>query len=188
MKKYTKFEIQKNNLKFIEIHDIVKKNFSFSCYIELKSGEINENKESIYITNRNQLEKKLKHWYIILNFFYWVTTLFRKPLILYKLEKIDNTTYEFLIATVYKVNNKFIFNSIERSSSYGYSDNEVEKKYENEFDFVKNHIKTLGYKKFNIEEITNEILFNFINDENMSKFNYELIKNKNNNINDLLND
>lgn len=26
MKKYTKFEIQKNNLKFIEIHDIVKKN------------------------------------------------------------------------------------------------------------------------------------------------------------------
>ena len=34
MKKYTKFEIQKNNLKFIEIHDIVKKNFSFRCYIE----------------------------------------------------------------------------------------------------------------------------------------------------------
>ena len=186
MKKYTKFEIQKNNLKFIEIHDKVKKDFSFRCYIQLKSGEINENKESIYITNRDQLEKKIKYWYIILNFFYWVTTLFRKPLILYKLEKIDNTTYDFLIATVYKVNNKFIFNNIERSS-LTYKDNE-EVKYKNEFDFVKNHIKVLGYKKFNIKEITNEILFNFINDENMSKFNYELIKNKNNNINDLLND
>lgn len=58
MKKYTKFEIQKNNLKFIEIHDIVKQDFSFRCYIELKSCKINENKESIYITNRNQLEKK----------------------------------------------------------------------------------------------------------------------------------
>ena len=87
-----------------------------------------------------------------------------------------------------KVNSKFIFNYIERSYSYGYSGNEIENKYENEFDFVKNHIKILGYKKFNIEEITNEILFNFINDENMSKFNYELIKNKKNNINDLLND
>ncbi|WP_039984822.1 hypothetical protein [Fusobacterium periodonticum] len=69
MKKYTKFEIQKNNLKFIEIHDIVKKNFSFRCYIQLKSCEINGNKNSIYITNRNQLEKKLKYWYIILSFF-----------------------------------------------------------------------------------------------------------------------
>lgn len=57
MKKYTKFEIKKNNLKFIEIHDIVKKNFSFRCYIELKNGEINGNKNSIYITNRNQLKK-----------------------------------------------------------------------------------------------------------------------------------
>lgn len=28
MKKYTKFEIQKNNLKFIEIHDMVKKNWN----------------------------------------------------------------------------------------------------------------------------------------------------------------
>ena len=122
MKKYTKFEIQKNNLKFIEIHDIVKKNFSFRCYIELKSKKIDEHKNSIYITN----------------------SFFKKPLILYK--------------------------------------------YENEFEFVKEHIKLLGYKKFNIEEITNEILFNFIDDENMGKFNYELIKNKNNNINDLLND
>ena len=187
MKKYTKFEIQKNNLKFIEIHDIVKKNFSFRCYIKLKSGKINGNKNSIYITNRNQLEKKLKYWYIILHFFYWVTAFFRKPLILYKLEKIDSTTYDFLIATVYyKVNNKFIFHNIKRSS-FRYDANE-EEKYENEFDFVKNHIKLLGYKKFNIEEITNEILFNFIDDENMGKFNYELIKNKNNNINDLLND
>lgn len=125
MKKYTKFEIQKNNLKFIEIQDIVKKNFSFRCYIQLKNGEINENKN-------------------------------------------------------------FIFHNIKRSSLQ-YNDNE-EEKYENEFDFVKNHIKILGYKKFNIEEITNEILFNFIDDENMGKFNYELIKNKNNNINDLLND
>ena len=178
MKKYTKFEIQKNKLKFIEIHDIVKKNFSFRCYIELKSGEINENKDSIYI----------KYWYIILRFFCWICDFFRKPLILYKLKKIDNTTYDFLIATVYKQNKKFIFHNIERSSLYGYSDNEIEKKYENEFDFVKNHIKVLGYKKFNIEEITNEILFNFINDENMGKFNYELTTNKNNNINDLLND
>lgn len=188
MKKYTRYQIKKNNLKFIEIHDIVKKDFSFRCYIQLKSGEINENKESIYITNRNQLEKKFKYWYTILYFYYWIITFFRKPLILYKLEKIDNTTYDFSIATVYKVNSKFIFNYIERSYSYGYSGNEIENKYENEFDFVKNHIKILGYKKFNIEEITNEILFNFINDENMSKFNYELIKNKKNNINDLLND
>lgn len=107
-------------------------------------------------------------------------------MILYKLNKIDNTTYDFFIATVYKQNKKFIFHDIKRSSLQ-YNNNE-EEKYENEFDFVKNHIKTLGYKKFNIEEITNEILFNFINDENMGKFNYELIKNKNNNINDLLND
>ena len=70
MKKYTKFEIQKNNLKFIEIHDVVKKNFSFRCYIQLQSDEINKNKNSIYITNRNQLEKKLKYWYMILCFFY----------------------------------------------------------------------------------------------------------------------
>lgn len=186
MKKYTKFEIQKNNLKFIEIHDMVKKNFSFRCYIELKSDEINENKNSIYITNRNQLEKKLKYWYMILYFLYWICNFFRKPLILYKLNKIDSTTYDFLIATVYKKNKKFIFHNIKRSS-FQYNDNE-EEKYENEFDFVKNHIKLLGYKKFNIEEITNEILFNFIDDENMGKFNYELIKNKNNNINDLLND
>ncbi|PHI06651.1 hypothetical protein [Fusobacterium polymorphum] len=186
MKKYTKFEIQKNNLKFIEIHDKVKKDFSFRCYIQLKSGEINENKESIYITNRNQLEKKLKYCYKILSFYYWIITFFRKPLILYKLKQIDDTIYDFSIATVYKVNNKFIFNYIERSSSYVYSGNETEKKYENEFDFVKNHINNLGYKKFNIEEIINEILFNFINDENMSKFNYELIKNKKYNINDLL--
>ena len=185
MKKYTKFEVKKNNLNFIEIHDIVKKYFSFRCYIQLKSGEINKNKNSTYITNRNQLEKKLKYWYIILSFYYLVITLLRKPLILYKLEKIDNTTYDFLIATVYKVNNKFIFNNIERSY-LEYKDNE-EVKYENDFDFVKNHIKVLGYKKFNIEEITNEILFNFINDENMSKFNYELIKDKKYNINDLLN-
>lgn len=91
-----------------------------------------------------------------------------------------------MIATVYKKNKKFIFHNIKRSS-FQYNDNE-EEKYENEFDFVKNHIKLLEYKKFNIEEITNEILFNFIDDKNMSKFNYELIKNKNNNINDLLND
>lgn len=186
MKKYTKFEIQKNNLKFIEIHDIVKKDFSFRCYIQLKSGKINENKESIYITNRNQLEKKIKYWYIILSFFYWIFNFFRKPLILYKLKKIDNTTYDFLIATVYKQNKKFIFHNI-KISYFQYDDNE-EEKYENEFDFVKNHIKLLGYKKFNIEEITNEILFNLINDENIGKFNYELIKNTNNNINDLLND
>ena len=151
----------------------------------MKSGEINENKESIYITNRNQLEKKIKYLYIVLRFFYWICDFFRKPLILYKLNKIDSTTYDFLIATIYKQNNKFIFHNIKRSS-FQYKDNE-EEKYENEFDFVKNHINNLGYKKFNIEEITNEILFNFINDENMSKFNYELIKNKKYNINDLLN-
>ena len=74
MKKYTRYQIKKNNLKFIEIHDIVKKDFSFRCYIQLKSGEINENKESIYITNRNQLEKKFKYWYTILYFYYWIIT------------------------------------------------------------------------------------------------------------------
>ena len=175
--KYTFSQILKNNMKSIIINE--KKEKRKGVYgVELNSFYIRFNYEEMLqenITNKKQLIDKikkikndliksreikdLKNVVLCYKYFFYFPKSYSAGINLLSvvcIEKKENGFYVF---------NEFVNTSKDLSELYSRI---------SDFEGVQKSIKEFGYKKFNEEEIANEIIFDLIDDTELSSWNYEI--------------